>query len=129
MIIHPVNGKPSIIDMESDFHLIQGHYSGDFWGDYHNLHFIHFRNKIFSIKEYKEVLRARKILIGDINEKDKEVRKWARQFMTTEIEEYRKKANEDSEKVKFVGMLNSLSDVVEEKRKQRIKMKKRGING
>ena len=86
--------KPPIFDLNEDYDFIfpeyEKCYGNCFWKDYNTLDFYSFQLKLVALENnFKELCKARTILIENPKGIDKETKKWAKQFMTPEIQEYR----------------------------------------
>lgn len=69
-----------------------------------------------------ELIRMRSILIGNIQEKDKNIRKHARKYyMTDEIKEYLKEKNKENQLQKIKTILDVGSDFALKNRERRLK--------
>ncbi len=85
--------KPAIFDINNDYDFIYPEYEkcygNCFWEDYETLDFYSFQLKMVALENnFKELCKARTILIENPKGIDKETKKWAKNYMTPEIKEY-----------------------------------------
>lgn len=73
-----------------------------------------FNYKLMALENnFKELIRARDILIND-TKCDKETKKWAKQFMTEDIKNYKKNKNDLAIKKQAVNIITSHDMVIKD---------------
>lgn len=118
--------KPPLYDLVNDFEIIYPEYEknfdNNFWNDYSNLDINLFNLKISSLENnFSHLVKARDILINN-RKVDKQERKWAEQFMTPQIMEWRKdkqdKANKNKIAMELSGLELSISKILKERQEK-----------
>lgn len=119
--------------IEHDFAVIYSEYEKaykSFWFDYQNISYERFYDKLTNTGgALSDLIRARKILLGEINEKNKEMKKWARNFSRPDIEEYRQSQMKNQDLNVLSGIFKNLGEQMNKNKEKNEKHKKNKIGG